>query len=69
MDIETFEKKLNELELTKKEFANMVGAVYNGVINWNAKGETPKWVDSWLINYEKAKVLDGISKSIKPFIK
>ncbi|AHK73190.1 TPA: hypothetical protein ACJEZV_001090 [Campylobacter jejuni] len=69
MDIETFEKKLNELELTKKEFANMVGAVYNGVINWNAKGETPKWVDSWLINYEKAKVLDEISKSIKPFIK
>ncbi|EAI8959002.1 TPA: hypothetical protein SHE04_001918, partial [Campylobacter coli] len=66
MDIETFEKKLNELELTKKEFANMVGAVYNGVINWNAKGETPKWVDSWLINYEKAKVLDEISKSIKP---
>ncbi|EJG9584726.1 hypothetical protein AB0Q24_001894, partial [Campylobacter jejuni] len=55
MDIETFEKKLNELELTKKEFANMVGAVYNGVINWNTKGETPKWVDSWLINYEKAK--------------
>ncbi|EIJ4040965.1 hypothetical protein K9T45_000752 [Campylobacter jejuni] len=69
MNIETFEKKLNELELTKKEFANMVGAVYNGVINWNAKGETPKWVDSWLINYEKAKVLDEISKSIKPFIK
>ncbi|HEB9423208.1 TPA: hypothetical protein RZK55_000999 [Campylobacter jejuni] len=69
MDIETFEKKLNELELTKKEFANLVGAVYNGVINWNAKGETPKWVDSWLINYEKAKVLDEISKSIKPFIK
>ncbi|EGS5837186.1 hypothetical protein I8656_000175 [Campylobacter jejuni] len=69
MDIETFEKKLNELELTKKEFANMVGAVYNGVINWNAKGETPKWVDSWLINYEKAKVLDEISKSIKPLIK
>ncbi|EAI3942828.1 hypothetical protein APO40_06145 [Campylobacter coli] len=69
MDIETFEKKLNELELTKKEFANMVGAVYNGVINWNAKGETPKWVDTWHINYEKAKVLDEISKSIKPFIK
>ncbi|EFN2951374.1 hypothetical protein ACTFS1_000905 [Campylobacter coli] len=69
MDIETFEKKLNELELTKKEFANMVGAVYNGVINWNAKGETPKWVDTWLLNYEKAKVLDEISKSIKPFIK
>ncbi|CUU77832.1 acyl carrier protein [Campylobacter hyointestinalis] len=52
MDIQTFETKLNELNLTKKEFANMVGAVYNGVVNWNTKGETPKWVDSWLENYE-----------------
>lgn len=52
MDIQTFETKLNELNLTKKEFANIVGAVYNGVVNWNTKGETPKWVDSWLENYE-----------------
>ncbi|WP_139471154.1 hypothetical protein [Campylobacter armoricus] len=69
MKIIEFEKKLNELKLTKKEFANIVGANYNGIVNWNAKGETPKWVDSWLLNYEKAKVLDEISKSIKPFIK
>lgn len=53
MNIATFEKKLNELNLTKKEFAKMVGAVYNSVINWNVKDETPKWVDSWICNYEK----------------
>ena len=55
MDIKTFEAKLAELNLSKKEFATMVGAAYNGVVNWNSKGETPKWVDSWLENYEKAK--------------
>ncbi|EGD3450257.1 hypothetical protein IBD56_001100 [Campylobacter coli] len=69
MDIETFEKKLNELELTKKEFANMVGAVYNGVINWNAKGETPKWVDSWLLNYEKSLALDELLNIIEKYKK
>lgn len=69
MDIENFEKKLAELNLTKKEFANLVGAVYNGVVNWNTKGETPKWVDSWLENYAKAKTLDDVAKALKPYLK
>lgn len=69
MDIQTFETKLNELNLTKKEFANMVGAVYNGVVNWNTKGETPKWVDSWLENYEKGKTLDELLNIIKKYEK
>ncbi|MCR6581609.1 hypothetical protein CINS5918_03840 [Campylobacter insulaenigrae] len=67
MDIETFEKKLNELELTKKEFANMVGAVYNGVVNWNAKGETPKWVDSWLENYERQKSFNNFVNEVEKY--
>lgn len=69
MDMENFEKKLAELNLTKKEFANLVGAVYNGVVNWNTKGETPKWVDSWLENYAKAKTLDDVAKALKPYLK
>lgn len=69
MDIENFEKKLANLNLTKKEFANLVGAVYNGVVNWNTKGETPKWVDSWLENYAKAKTLDNVAQAIKPYLK
>lgn len=61
MNIKAFENKLNDLGLTKKEFANMVGAAYNGVVNWNTKGKTPNWVDSWLENYEKSKVLQETS--------
>lgn len=40
MKIESFEARLTELNLTKKEFSKLVGAVYNGVVNWNTKGET-----------------------------
>lgn len=69
MDIETFEAKLSELNLTKKEFANMIGAVYNGVVNWNSKGKTPKWVDSWLENYEKSKTLDELLSNIEKYRK
>lgn len=64
MDIKTFEAKLAELNLSKKEFAAMVGAVYNGVVNWNSKGETPKWVDSWLDNYEKAKSYEAMRDQV-----
>ncbi|MBZ7987459.1 hypothetical protein [Campylobacter canadensis] len=67
MDIKTFEKKLNELNLTKKEFANMVGAVYNGVVNWNTKGETPKWVDSWLENYEQQKSFNNLVNEVEKY--
>lgn len=52
MDIKNFEKELANVNLTKKEFAKLVGAVYNGVVNWNLKGQTPKWVDSWIQNYK-----------------
>ncbi|EAJ5683113.1 hypothetical protein BBZ05_04330 [Campylobacter lari] len=69
MDIKVFEKKLNELNLTKKEFANMVGAVYNSVVNWNTKGETPKWVDSWICNYEKARSYEKIKSYIVELVK
>ena len=42
----------------------MVGAAYNGVVNWNSKGETPKWVDSWIENYEKAKSYEAMRDQV-----
>lgn len=68
MKIESFEKRLTELNITKKEFANLVGAVYNGVVNWNTKGETPKWVDSWLENYAKANKYDFLIRLVAEHI-
>lgn len=65
MDIQDFESALKRLDLSKADFAKMVGAVYNGVINWNVRGQTPKWVQSWLENYEKARKFDKIKELIK----
>lgn len=65
MDIQDFENTLKRLDLSKADFAKMVGAVYNGVINWNVRGQTPKWVQSWLENYEKARKFDKIKELIK----
>ncbi len=65
MDIQDFESTLKRLELSKADFAKMVGAVYNGVINWNVRGQTPKWVQSWLENYEKARKFDKIKELVK----
>ena len=65
MDIQDFESTLKRLDLSKADFAKMVGAVYTGVINWNVRGQTPKWVQSWLENYEKARKFDKIKELIK----
>lgn len=67
MDIIAFEKKLNELGLSKKDFANLVGATYNGVVNWNSKGETPKWVESWLDNYKYKKFYELMKTEFEKF--
>ena len=64
MDIQGFENSLAGLKLSKKDFAKMVGAAYNGVVNWNVRGQTPAWVDSWLENYEKARKYEQIKRLI-----
>lgn len=68
MEIRDFEKKLDEVGLNKKEFSRLVGMGYNCVVNWNSKGRTPKWVDSWLDNYKKAKALDNIINTMASFL-
>ncbi|ENU2792769.1 hypothetical protein ACE4NI_001660 [Campylobacter jejuni] len=57
-----FEKKLKELKLSKKDFVEIIGMPYQTLMNWKAKGKTPKWVDSWLENYEYKKFYDEFFK-------
>ena len=60
---------LNELNLSKKEFANLSNISYNTVNNWNDDNRpVPPWVKSWLENYAKAKVSDEVIKTVRPFI-
>lgn len=67
MNIDKFEKTLSELELSKKDFAGLVGATYNGIVNWNSKGETPNWVDSWLDNYKYKRFYELTKAEIEKF--
>jgi len=45
---------LKDINLSKKEFANLSNISYNTVNNWNDESKpVPPWVQSWLENYTK----------------
>ena len=67
MTFEEFKKQLKKCNLTIKEFANICGlnpANISG--SWKSKNETPKWVDAFLDNYQKAKIIDDIKEKVCP---
>lgn len=55
-----FEKALQKLDLSKKDFATLANIPYQTLMNWNAKNRTPHWVAPFLKLYEKSKDLDAI---------
>lgn len=60
---------LDEIKISKKEFANLSNISYNTVNNWNDENRpVPPWVKSWLENYIKAKMSDEVIKAVKPFV-
>ncbi len=65
MNYEEFKKKLKKCNLTIKKFANMTGLNPDSISgNWKKANETPKWVDVFLDNYQKAKIIDDIKTKI-----
>jgi len=67
MNYQEFKNKLKECKLTIKEFANMCGLNEKTIpITWKSKNETPKWVDAFLDNYQKAKIIDDIKEKVCP---
>ena len=58
-------KILNDINLSKKEFANLSNISYNTVNNWNDETRpVPPWVKSWLKNYIKAKSYSDIRDKV-----
>ena len=65
MDYQTFKSRLKECGLTIKEFAEICGIHHTTIsTTWKSKNETPRWVDTWLDNYLKAKTLDNVKDVI-----
>lgn len=54
MNYDDFKNKLDELGLSKQDFAIKTGLTYASVLNWTNTGKVAKWVKSWLELYEKA---------------
>ena len=56
MEKEEFKQLLKTAELTKKEFASIIGINFGSINNWGSTQNIPYWVKSWLENYiEKCK--------------
>ena len=68
MDRDEFNELLKKAELTKKEFAEIIDMRYSSVNNWGSSQQFPRWVKSWLENYIKAKDIDKVAQTIKPYI-
>ena len=55
------------VNLSKKEFVELVGMPYQTLMNWKQKDETPYWVEPFLYHYEKGKSLDDLLNIIKKY--
>ena len=68
MEKEEFNSLLEKAQLTKKEFAEILGINQGSLNNWGSSQNIPYWVKSWLENYNKAKFADNIIEAVKPFV-
>ena len=65
MNYQEFKNKLKECKLTIKEFANICGLNEKSIPSkWKPKNEVPKWAETWLDNYIKAKTLENLKDVI-----
>ena len=65
MDFQTFKIRLKSCNLTIKEFADMCGLNPKSISgNWKREDKVPKWVETWLDNYIKAKTLESVKDVI-----
>lgn len=62
MELKILLKKAN---LSKKEFAQMVGISHQSVNNWGSSKNVPYWVKSYLENYIRLQKYEALREQIK----
>ncbi|MDR1104458.1 MAG: hypothetical protein LBK92_03810 [Endomicrobium sp.] len=68
MTYKEFSDKLNELGLTRQEFAKLSGYKYKTILDWVRPIKSiPDWVESWLYYYDKAKKSDELIEKIEQY--
>lgn len=66
MNRDDFNKLLKKANLTKKDFALLLGVSYNAVNGWGTNGrDYPYWVKSWLTLYIENKECKELKQLIK----
>ncbi len=66
MDKTLFNSLLKKADLSKKEFAGLIGTSGATVNNWGSSGRNvPYWVESWLNLYNENKNLKEIKQLIQ----
>jgi hypothetical protein len=68
MKNEDFEFILEKANLNKKKFAELTSLPYQTIMNWKRSDNVPGWVKSWLENYMKAKDIDKVAQTMRPYI-
>ena len=70
MNKQEFTEKLESINLSKREFAQLANISYNTVNNWHDLNRpVPPWVRSWLDNYIRAKDIEKAAEALRPYIK
>ncbi|STQ86196.1 hypothetical protein LS73_000110 [Helicobacter muridarum] len=64
-----FEKRLEALKISKKDFSEIIGMPYQTMMNWKQKDETPVWVEPFLYYYEKGLALDELLEILSKYKK
>lgn len=63
-----FDKKIKELGLSRKDFAEIANVSYTGIsTNWKDDKEIPSWVEPFLYHYEKGLKLDELLAIIEKY--
>lgn len=61
-----FDTILEDINLSRQEFANLTGLSYGAIGNWNdEKKPIPSWVKSWLENYIEKCKFETVKKTLR----
>lgn len=65
LDAKELKILLSQADLSKKEFAEMIGISQQSVNNWGSSKNVPYWVKSYLQNYIKLRKYEEVREKIE----
>jgi DNA-binding transcriptional regulator YiaG len=60
-----FENIIENIDMSKKDFAEQTKLPYQTIMNWKRNDSLPVWVESWLENYIEKQNFQKIKQTLK----